>query len=388
MKAVQIGCGLVGNIIAEDMAQDYEVTVVDVNEKALEALRAKVPGIKTVVASCTDEKEIAKIVADADVVTAGVPSRFGFQMQQAVIKAGKKLSDISFMAEDFELNDGLAKQYGATVIPDMGVAPGMSNFLMGRGAALLDEVEEAIIYVGGFPEKKVPPFNYQVTWGWGDVIEEYVRPARYIHDGQLMVAEALGGLYEKEFPKVGVLETFLTDGLRSLLKNIKAKNMEERTLRWPGHVEQMRLLRSMGLFDDQKRKLGGVEVVPREVCMDLLFPMWKMDPEKGDRDLTVMQIVVRGFKGNNEVTYIWDLWDRFDEKSWHTSMGRCTGCSCAIMARALHQGLIKETGVIAPEKLAKNDDLYEFVMKEQAKRGIRYVESAHIVKNVRPCSCQ
>ncbi|MGE4445837.1 MAG: saccharopine dehydrogenase C-terminal domain-containing protein [Synergistaceae bacterium] len=93
------------------------------------------------------------------------------------------------------------------------------------------------------------------------------------------------------------LETFITDGLRSLIKNINAKNMEERTMRWPGHVAQMRLLREMGLFDEEKRNLGGVEVVPRDIVCDLLFPMWKMDPEKGDRDLTIMQVEVSGYKG-------------------------------------------------------------------------------------------
>jgi saccharopine dehydrogenase-like NADP-dependent oxidoreductase len=156
--------------------------------------------------------------------------------------------------------------------------------------------------------------------------------------------------------------------------------MEERTLRWPGHVEQMRLLRSMGLFDETPRKLGGVEVVPRDVACDLLFPMWKMDPEKGDRDLTIMQVEVHGYKGKDEVTYTWDLWDRFDEKSWTNSMGRCTGCTCAIFARAIQRGLIKEKGVLAPEKLAADDKLYEFVMKEQAARGLVYKETVKVRK--------
>ncbi len=380
MKAVQLGCGLVGSVIASDMARDYDVTVVDLNEKALDTLKAKVPSVKTVVGSCVDAGILAPLLKDADIVTAGVPGRFGYKMMETVIGLGKNLSDISFMAEDFELLDAFAREKGVAVVPDIGVAPGMSNYLMGRGCALLDEVEDAVIYVGGIPEKKVPPFNYQVTWSPADVIEEYTRPARFVEESKPVTVEAMDRLTLREFPKVGELETFITDGLRSLITNLKATRMEERTLRWPGHVEQMRLLRSMGLFDETPRKLGGVEVVPREVACDLLFPMWKMDPEKGDRDLTIMQVEVHGFKGKDEITYTWDLWDRFDENSWTNSMGRCTGCTCAIFARAIQKGLIRQKGVLAPEKLAADDKLYEFVMKEQAARGLVYKETVKVKK--------
>lgn len=383
MKAVQLGAGLVGCLIAADLSKDYDVTVVDLSEEALELARKKAPGINTVVASATDRKALEPILKDADVVTAGVPGDFGYDMTRSVVELGKSLSDISFMPEDFELLDGLAKEQGVAVIPDMGVAPGMSNFLMGRGAALLDEVDEAYIYVGGIPDKPVPPFNYQVTWSARDCIEEFTRPVHLVKDGREITLEATEGLHHKEFPGVGTLEVFYTDGLRSLVKNIKARNLGEMTMRWPGHVEQMRLLRSMGMFDKEKRSLGGAEVVPLDVTADLLFPMWKMEPEKGDRDLTVMRVEVTGFRGSDRVTHTWDLVDRFDEETWNTSMSRCTGCSCAIFARALQKGLVKQSGVLPAEKLAADDDLYNFVMEEQKKRRINYVASEHVVHNVR-----
>ena len=154
-------------------------------------------------------------------------------------------------------------------------------------------------------------------------------------------------------------------------------------MRWPGHVEQMRLLRVMGLFDEEKRVLGGNAVSPRDVACDLLFPMWKMDPKAGDRDLTIMRVVVEGYKGRDYVKFTWDLYDRFDEKTWNNSMGRCTGLTCSIFAHAVASGLIKEKGVIAPEKLAASDELYDFVIAEQKKRGIDYIESVSAVKNLR-----
>lgn len=383
MKALQIGAGLVGRIIASDLSRDFETTVVDFDPRNLEETRRWAPSARLVQGSCTDEALLAPLLEEADVVTAGVPGRLGYGLMERVIRAGKPYSDISFMAEDFEELDGLAREKGCAVVPDMGVAPGMSNYLMGRGAALLDEVEEAFIYVGGIPERKIPPFNYQVTWSPEDVIEEYTRPARCVRDGKVLEVEAMAELNQRPFPPVGVLETFITDGLRSLVKNLKATTMEERTLRWPGHVEQIRLLRDMGLFGTEPVTLGGATVVPRKVACDLLFPLWKMDPDAGDRDLTVMRVEVTGFKGRDRVTHAWDLFDRYDEGTGMYSMGRCTGFSCAIFARALAQGRVARPGVHAPEKLASDDGLYRFVLDQQAARGLRYVESSQVVRDVR-----
>lgn len=382
LQIVQIGAGLVGQVIVEDLLQDFEVTVVDPNPRALEKLKEKFPQITTEVASGTDIGALGKILEKADVATAGVPGQFGYEMMKAVIETGTSLADISFMAEDFDLLHDLAVKNNVTVVPDIGVAPGMSNFLMGRGTALMDEVDEAFTYVGGIPNKPVPPFNYQVTWSPKDCIEEFTRPARYIREHKLVVDEATAGLHLKEFP-VGTLEAFYTDGLRSLLKNIPGRNVGEMTMRWPGHVEQMRLLRSMGLFDAAPRKLGGAEVSPLEVAADLLFPMWEMKPEEGDRDLTVMLVEVEGFRGKDRVRYSWYLEDRFDETTWNTSMSRCTGCTCAIFARALAKGLIPQKGVLAPEKLAASDPLFEFVMEEQKKRRIIYRETFECTKDAR-----
>ena len=128
---------------------------------------------------------------------------------------------------------------------------------------------------------------------------------------------------------------------------------------------------------------GGKEVVPLDVAADLLFPMWKMEPEKGDRDLTVMEVDVHGFKGRDEVTHSWRLLDHFDEMTWNTSMSRCTGCSCAIFARAVASGLVKQKGVLPAEKLASDDTLYAYVMEEQKKRKIKYTESIKRVVSVR-----
>ena len=193
MKAVQIGGGLVGQVIAADMMKDFEVTVVDFDADVLREAEKKCPGVRTALASATDAARLAPILEGVDIVTAGVPGRFGFEMMKTVIELGKSLVDISFMAEDFYDLDGLAREKGVTVIPDMGVAPGMSNFLVGRGASLLDEVEDAFIFVGGIPANAVPPFNYQVT---GPELHRGVHsPVTIVKDYRQEVIEATSGLH-------------------------------------------------------------------------------------------------------------------------------------------------------------------------------------------------
>ena len=221
MKAVQIGGGLVGQVIAADMMKDFEVTVLDHDAEALSEVERKCPGVRTAWAPATDPERLAPLLGDADIVTAGVPGRLGFEMMKTVINLGKNLVDISFMAEDFEELDGLAREKGVTVIPDMGVAPGMSNFLMGRGASRLDEVEEAFIFVGGIPPRP-SPFNYQVTWSQ-DCIEEFTRPVTIVKDYRQKWWKPLRGSTSRR-PEVGTLEAFYTDGLRSLARNIRARN--------------------------------------------------------------------------------------------------------------------------------------------------------------------
>ncbi len=379
MKAVVLGCGLVGGLIAADLSSDFEVTVIDVNAEALKRLAAKAP-VKTVLGSAVDPQVVGPAAAEADVVCGAVPGRLGYQMLKMLIELGKNAADISFMPEDFLELDGLAKERGVSVVPDFGVAPGMCHFLVGRGAHLLDEVEDVLILVGGIPKNPKPPFNFKIVFSAEDVIDEFLRPVRYVKDGRLVTTPAASGLELIEFPGVGVLEAFYTDGLRSLVKTIKAKNLAEKTLRWPGHAEMMVALREMGLFGKKPRILGGVEVTPFKVTADLLFPVWEMKPEAGDRDMTIMKVVVNGKKDGDMVTYTWYLEDYFDEATWYHSMARTTGFPCAAMARAIAQGMVKEKGVIAPELLAGDDELFDFLMTELSKRGVNYTQTVEVKK--------
>lgn len=375
-RIFHIGCGLVGSLIAEELSRDYSVTVMDTSGERLASLKKTVPSIKTINA-VDGVRQIKEVLSEGyDIVTGAVNGKFAFETAKAVLESGTSYCDISSHDpnSDFESLQKTAESNGVFYIPEVGIAPGMTNFVVGRGASLLDEVENVKIYVGGFPENPKPPFHYQATWSPLDVIEEYDQHVRVVRDGKVKILRALDGLHQIDFEPLGKLEAFFTEGLGTLVTTIKAKNMSEMTTRWPGHAAQMRMLRDMGLFEEKAIKLGGVELIPRKVIADILMPMWKMEPEKGDRDLLAWRVIVEGKKGNEMVSYTWELLDRFDEKTMRTSMSRCTGLTCAIFARAAMEGKVRRVGIASPELLACDDDLYEFIMAEQSKRGFKYRE--------------
>lgn len=367
-KIVVLGGGLVGRVMALDLARekDLQVTVGDRDERTLARLRAE--GLGTIPLDLTDDAAVRRAIADADVVVGSAPGHMGYRLLRLVIEAGKPYADIAFMPEDFLELDSLARERGVTAVVDCGVAPGLSNLLCGRAEQQLEKVERMLILVGGLPKRRVWPYDYRIVFSAVDVIEEYTRPARWVEHGELVTKAALTDLELVDLPRVGTVEAFNTDGLRSLARTLHAPFMKEKTLRWPGHVEKMRMLRETGFFSQQPIEVGGMRVRPFDVTTRLLFDAWKL-PE-GDLDLTVMRVEASGTVGAARKTYTWDLYDEADPKSGYHSMARTTGFPCAIVARMLARGELKRPGVQPPERLADDDRFFERMMEELRARGV------------------
>lgn len=374
MKAIVLGCGLVGGLIAKDLAKDkdFQVTVADIDEGKLNELtkETEISGIKTDLSNSSD---IKKIVAEQDIVIGAVPGFLGFNMLRSVIETGKNIVDISFMAEDTLSLDEIAKEQGVTAVVDMGVAPGMSHMIVGYADSLLDETESATILVGGLPMIREWPYEYKIVFSPKDVIEEYLRPARLIEGGKIVEKSALSDLELVNLPKIGTLEAFNTDGLRSLLYTLNIPDMKEKTLRYPGLAEKMRMLRETGFFSDIPIEIGGVKVKPLDLTSKLLFSKWEL--KEDEEELTVMRIIVQGKKEEKRLCYTYDLLDYYDKKEKVTSMSRTTGFPCAIMARLVAQGEFQYPGVCPPEYIGREHKVYQKVMKELEKRNVFYKEN-------------
>jgi lysine 6-dehydrogenase len=371
LKIIVLGSGLVGAPMALDLAKDpqFEVSVADLSAESLKKCAAN-KAVKTIQADLSDPAKVKELVVGQDMALNAVPGFLGFQTLKAIIETGKNVVDIAFFPEDPFLLDELAKKHQVTAIVDCGVAPGMSNVLVGHVHHLLERTKTALIYVGGLPETRVWPYEYKAVFSPLDVIEEYVRPARYVENGKLVVRPALSDAEYLNIPGVSSLVAFNSDGLRTLARTLDIPNMKEKTLRYPGHIEKIAVLRETGFFSQEPLEINGVRIRPLDFTAKLLFPIWKLQP--GETDITVMQVVVEGEQGGEKVRYTYDLFDRFDSASNVHSMARTTGYTATAAVRMLARGLYKRQGIIAPEFIGEEPACVEFLLKELADRGVVY----------------
>jgi saccharopine dehydrogenase-like NADP-dependent oxidoreductase len=370
MKVIVLGAGLVGAPMAMDLAKDrdFRVTVADLDEQALQRLSRANSNIVATRADLSNANTVEALVENHDLVLNAVPGFLGFRTLQAIIATGKDVVDIAFFPENpFDL-DALAKEKGVTAIVDCGVAPGMSNLLVGHVDQLLDRTERVLIYVGGLPELREWPYEYKAVFSPIDVIEEYTRPARYVENGQLVIREALSDPELIHFPDIGTLEAFNSDGLRTLAETIEAPSMKEKTLRYQGHIEKIAVLRATGFFGQEEIDVNGAKVRPIDFTAKLLFPLWKLKP--GEGDMTVMRVIVEGEKDGSALRYTYDLLDRYDPITQTHSMARTTGYSATTAIRMLAAGLYDQKGISPPEFVGKNESSFTYMMKGLEEHGV------------------
>lgn len=361
-KISVLGCGLVGSAIAVDLCRDYNVTVSDYDFEKLNEVQAKNP-LRIIQSDFLNQSELKRIVADADLVISAVPGSIGFSILKSLIELNKNVVDISFFAENpFEL-DEQAKRKNLTVVVDCGVCPGLSNIILGYYNKKL-KINSYSVYVGGLPKNPEPPFNYKAPFSPSDVIEEYTRPARFIENGKVIIKEALTDVELIDFPNVGQLEAFNTDGLRTLLTTMQIPNMKEKTLRYPGHSQLIKAFRDAGFFDRDEIFINDKVIRPIDFTSKLLYKQWKL--EKGEKEFTVMRILIESDK--EFITY--ELYDEYDEQTQTTSMARTTGYTCTAAARLILEKNYSRTGIIPPEFLGEKEDDLNFVLDYLKKKNI------------------
>jgi len=368
-----LGAGMVGGAMALDLANDerFEVTVVDYNAEALAKIAAA-GKLQVLHRDLSNPSMVRELAGTTDMVINAVPGFMGFQTFKAVVEAGRDLVDISFFIEDPFTVDKIARKHKITAVMDCGVAPGMCNVLIGDAHHLLDKTETVVYYVGGLPEVREWPYEYKAVFSPVDVLEEYTRPARFLVEGNMVVKPALSDPELMNFPGIGTLEAFNTDGLRSLVHTIKAPNMSEKTLRYPGHIEKMRVLRETGFFSKDEVHVGGVKIRPIDLTSSLLFPSWKFTEK--DVDITVMKVVVEGVREGKQTRFTWDLFDRKDEKTGIHSMARTTGYTATVALRMIADGVFTQKGVIVPEYFGAHPECVEYLLKGLRERGVVYNE--------------
>lgn len=371
-RVAVLGGGLVGGFIARELAkyEDIELTLYDRDEAVL-ANCAKTAKLATQQADLSDTAAIAAIAGAADLVMGAVPGRLGLAMLRTVIEAGTDCIDISFFPEDAAQLDGLAREKGVRVVVDCGVMPGLGGMLAARFSRQFDKPQSMRILVGGLPLERSWPFEYKAPFSPADVIEEYIRPARYIVDGKLVTMPALSEIELLDFPGIGTLEAFNTDGLRSIMATLPYPSMVEKTLRYPGHAEKMRMLRELGFFGEEPLAVSSGSVVPLELTSRLLFDNWKL--RAGMRELTVMRVEATGLKDGRLLSLRCDVLDHTDPDSGDFSMARTTGLPAILCARMLLAGKLGiEPGITAPETLGFDETRLNYIIRGMQHFGVQF----------------
>jgi saccharopine dehydrogenase-like NADP-dependent oxidoreductase len=367
-KIIVLGAGLVGSAIAEDLHKSHEVTSLDPSHERLDLMASK--GVRTLLGDARDAEKLALIIADYDLVIGAVPGYLGYQVCETVIRAGKNMVDISFFPEDPFGLDNLAKQHGVTIVTDCGVAPGMGNIILGYHDTRM-KIHRYECLVGGLPVVREWPWEYKAVFSPIDVIEEYTRPARYVQNSREVVREALSEAELIEFPGLGTLESWNSDGLRSLIKTMAhIPDMIEKTLRYPGCIEYLKVLRSAGFFSYEPVEINGTLIRPIDLTAKLLFPQWKLKP--GEEDFTIMRIVIDGIENGNSCRHIYHLLDRFNKETNTISMARTTGYTCNAVAELVLDGTFQQVGINPPEFVGRAAGCYERVVEYLAQRNVAY----------------
>ncbi len=363
-KVSVLGCGMVGSAIAADLSKRYRVHVYDQSPGALMALEEKYP-IEPFITDLSIEQKLKEAITDCDLVISAVPGFMGFETLKRIIEAGKNVVDISFFEQDPFLLDEFAMENGVIAIVDCGIAPGMSNIILGHHASRMD-VGSFTCYVGGLPAVRTLPWQYKAPFSPIDVLEEYTRPARIVRDSVVVARPALSDPELLDFDGVGTLEAFNTDGLRTLIKTMDVPDMIEKTMRYPGHIDLMRILRDSGFFSKEEVRINDNWISPLAMTAKLLFDQWKLKPS--DIDYTIMRIIVEGKGKDDGTTITYDLLDQKDTQTGFSSMSRTTGYTCTAAATLVLEEKFIRAGICPPEYLGKQH--FCEILKHLEKRNV------------------
>ena len=368
---IVLGAGMVGSTMAIDMAKNHSVTITDFNKKALEKAVSKCDKLIPIQLDVTNKNELQQTIKSFDLVICAVPGFLGFETLKSIIEAEKNVVDISFFPENSLELDVLAKKHNVTAIVDCGVAPGMGNIILGYYNERL-KLTDFECLVGGLPKIKKWPFSYKAPFSPIDVIEEYTRPARYVENGVMVTKEALSDCGFVNFEGVGTLESFNSDGLRSIIFTMPhIKNMKEKTLRYPHHIEYIKVLKESGFFSEKKINHNGNDISPLDFTSKILFNEWKLDDN--EEEITVMRISLKGINENNEQkNIVYNLHDEYCTKTNTSSMARTTGYTATAAANMFLNGLFEEKGVFPPELIGKYGNCFNYILNYLKERNVVY----------------
>ncbi len=375
MKIAVLGSGLMGSAAAKYLAERKEVKWVQLVDKDRVRLRKTAKWVRNNKLmlrqlDVADRNALAESLKGYDSALIALPHSLALTADQATSDAGVSAADLSFEDEQMKMHTQ-CKKAGITLIPGCGVAPGLAQILAGEAARQLDSVDEIHIYVGGIPQTPKPPLNYRVVFSLESVLGMYAdRTVRIVQDGKIKITRALTEVEPISFPRpFEDMEAFLTDGLASLIYTMRGrvKVMDEKTVRYRGHAQQIRTLIETGLLSNELVEFRSLKIRPREFLSAVLGPKIMLGKE---RDVTLLRVVVKGKKNESERRYTYEMVDHYDEREHVTSMARTTAYTGAIAAMMLANNTITQKGIAPPETTFVGRN-YRILMDQLAQKDMK-----------------
>ncbi|MFJ7825664.1 saccharopine dehydrogenase family protein [Psychrobacillus sp. NPDC096623] len=380
MKVAVLGAGLMGKEAARDLVLSPNVETVflcdlDVGQAKMFKERLQNSKIEVLRLDANDDDSIRKIMKEADVVINALFYTFNEKIARLAVEVGVHSIDlgghIGGATDSVLILHEKAKAKGITLIPDLGVAPGMINILAGYGASKLDEVNALRLYVGGIPVEPEGIFGYNIVFSLEGVFDHYTDTSHVIREGRLQEVPSLSEVEPINFEEYGELEAFHTAGGTSTLPKSfpNVDTLEYKTIRYKGHADKFKLLVDLGLTDKKTVvNVNGNMVRARDVLKEVLTPQLLL----GDKeDAVLLRVIVEGYKDGVLTNYTYEMATKKDPLSGETAMARATANTVSVVAQMIGNEVINNRGVYPPELIVPGD-LY---IREMAARGVEIRES-------------
>lgn len=346
-----LGAGRQGTAAAYDMARWGDGGRVILADSDLEIARRAAERVDALIGEgiaepaqldVTDPEAVERLLIGVDACLSAVPYVYNLDITRAAISARAHLCDLggnTDIARQQHALDAEARKAGVSIIPNCGQVPGMGTSLMVHAIELLDEAVDVHMWDGGIPQKPRPPFNYLLTFNIAGLTNEYAEPAVFLRDWKVTEVEPISELETVRFPEpIGTLEAFVAGGGTDTMPwtfEGRLRTLQNKTLRHPGHFAQLRAFYELGLWDLEPIRVGGVQVIPRDVFHAIFEPKVTF-PE--DKDIVIVRVRAVGKKNGRDAEAVVELIDYSDEGTGFTAMERCTGWSAAIVAEMMARG--------------------------------------------------
>jgi saccharopine dehydrogenase-like NADP-dependent oxidoreductase len=376
MKLTVIGAGSIGAAVVRELCSGdndvSQVKICDTRSRALQRLHDQIdsPSLRSFQVDARDMNVLSQIVEGSDCVISCVPAEHNPDLAELCLDVGVHFCDLG--GDDRTVQQQLAldeeaREKSVWIVPNCGLAPGLVNVLCLHGIDQFDRAEAASIRVGDVPLHPEPPFNFRISWSAERIIDDYTHPGRLIENGQVVNVDALSRDEEIRFEEepFDTMEAFCTQGGLSTLTDTLAGRINEldhKTIRWPGHAQQMRFLMGLGLGED--RKIGvRTHLTYRDILVRRMRERLGGDYE----DAVLIRVLVRGERDGAPATVVYEGIERYNEHTRQTAMMRCTSIPTVVTALLLaREQAVSGGGAGVPEEVLPR----EAFLNEVADRGL------------------